>query len=143
MTTRLLPVAAAAMGVTGIALLGSFGLEHCSSGFIHVYDQGCGIGLIQYYATNVLGASSNPPCSHPPNSSFIGVCLCCCPALSVAGEPLMGAQVKLEMQHAHDYVGSVGRDGYFTGLEVVQPICPYIGSTGMPILMRVVNSQSQ
>ena len=59
------------------------------------------------------------------------------------GGPLVGAQVKLEMQCAHDYVGSVGRGGWFTGLEVVQPICPYSGSTGMPILLRVVNSQSQ
>lgn len=45
-TTRSLPATAAAMGVTGIALLGSFGLERCSSGRIHVIDQGCGIGPI-------------------------------------------------------------------------------------------------
>ena len=55
----------------------------------------------------------------------------------------MGAQVKLEMQRVCDSVESVGCGGWFTGLEVVQPICPYSVSTGMPILLRVVNSQSQ
>ena len=38
LTHYLQQAAAVAMAVTGIALLGSFGLEHCSSGRIHVYD---------------------------------------------------------------------------------------------------------
>ena len=37
-TTHSLSAAAAAMAVTVIALLGSFGFECCSSEHIHVYD---------------------------------------------------------------------------------------------------------
>ena len=54
--TRSLPTTAVAMRVTGTTLLGSFGLEHCSSEGIHMFDQDCDIGLIQDYATNVLSA---------------------------------------------------------------------------------------
>ena len=143
-TTCSLPATTAAMGVMSITLIGSFGPEHCSSGLIHVIDHVCGIGPIQDYATNVLGVSSPHPRSHLSNSDFLVVYLCSCPALPylLQGEPLMGAHVKLEMQCACNSVESGGCGGWFIGLEV-QPICPYSGSTGMPILLRVVNSQSQ
>ena len=76
--------------VTGIASLGSFGVVHCSSGHIHVCNQGYGNGLIQDYATNVLGESFTCPGSHPVNSGILGICFFCCSAPFVVGGTFHG-----------------------------------------------------
>ena len=46
----------------------------------------------------------------------------------------MRAQVELDMQYAHDPIESVGRS--FMGLDVVQSIFSYSGSTCMPIFVE-------